>query len=298
MTDVSAVVGNFEGEQVLPEALASLAAQTQPPSETIVVDADSSDASIEVSKAHGAQVILSVNRGLGSLYNRGAEAAVAPYVLLLNNDVALEPNCVAKLAAALDDDASRFAADATQLGWDDGRMIHGRTTIRQGRLLREYVPGLHLDHAQRSETIIPVVAANGAAMLVRRDRLLELGGFDETFFMEWEDLDLCWRAWLRGWPTVYVPEAKLRHRVGAVTTQRMRPTRSRSSHHNLVRFALKCLPPRAAARVIGAELLRIPRYPTVVPPALAAVAAELPQIVRSRRKIKPTTELYERLLSL
>ena len=42
------------------------------------------------------------------------------------------------------------------------------------------------------------MSAHGAAMLVRRELLLELGGFDETFFMEWEDLDLCWRAWLRG----------------------------------------------------------------------------------------------------
>ena len=53
-------------------------------------------------------------------------------------------------------------------------------------------------------------------MLVRRERLLELGGFDETFFMDFEDLDLCWRAWLRGWASVYVPDAVVRHRVGAV----------------------------------------------------------------------------------
>jgi len=74
-----------------------------------------------------------------------------------------------------------------------------------------------------------------------------------------EDLDLCWRAWLRGWPSVYVPAARLRHRVGAVTTERMRARRSASSHHNLLRFALKCLPPTAAARVVVGELLRL-RY--------------------------------------
>ena len=56
-------------------------------------------------------------------------------------------------------------------------------------------------------------------MLVRRERLLELGGFDETFFMEFEDLDLCWRAWLRGHGSVYVPDAWLRHRVGGATTE-------------------------------------------------------------------------------
>ena len=60
--------------------------------------------------------------------------------------------------------------------------------------------------------------------------------------MEWEDLDLCWRAWARGWASVYVPEARLRHRVGAVTTASVSARRLASSHHNLVRFALKCLP--------------------------------------------------------
>ena len=65
---------------------------------------------------------------------------------------------------------------------------------------------------------MPTVTANGACMLVRASMLLELGGFDETFFMDFEDIDLCWRAWLRGWESVYVPDAWVRHRVGAVTT--------------------------------------------------------------------------------
>ena len=88
-------------------------------------------------------------------------------------------------------------------------MIHARTTLRRGRLLREYIPGLHLDHRRRRRQGDADVCANGAAMLVRRSLFLELGGFDETFFMEWEDLDLCWRAWLRGRPTVYVPDARV-----------------------------------------------------------------------------------------
>jgi len=297
VTNVAAVIGNFEGELLLPDVLESLAAQTHPPEETIVVDGASTDASAAVAERHGARVLRHRNGGLAYLYMRGAEAASAPYVLLLNNDVALERDCVALLAAALDADEQRFAADATQLAWDDGRLVHGRTTLRRGTLLREYVPGLHLDHTQPAGEIVPVPAANGAAMMVRRARLLELG-FDETFFLEWEDLDLCWRAWLRGWPTVYVPAARVRHRVGAVTTARIQPKRSRSSHHNLVRFALKCLPPRAAAKVVAAELARIPKYPTIVPPALAAAARELPEILRERRRAGPSAAVYDQLLAL
>jgi GT2 family glycosyltransferase len=133
-------------------------------------------------------------------------------------------------------------------------------------------------------------------MLVRRERMLELGGFDETFCMEWEDLDLCWRARLRGWPTVYVPAAVVRHRVGAVTTAAVLPRRAASSHHNLVRFALKCLPARAAARVVVGELLRLPRHPRPVAAGLVAVARELPEIVRLRRRPAPRAEVLARLL--
>jgi GT2 family glycosyltransferase len=298
VTEVSVVIGNFEGERVLPDALNSLAAQEHAPAETIVVDASSQDGSVEVATARGAHVLATANRGLGYLYNRGAESASSPYVLLLNNDVALEPACIELLACALDEDRMLFAADATQISWEGDQLVHGRTIVRRGALLREYVPGMHLDHTEVSEEIVPVVAANGAAMLVRRDRFLELGGFDETFFMEWEDLDLCWRAWLRGWPTVYVPGARLRHRVGAVTTKRTQPKRSRSSHHNLMRFALKCLPPAAAARVVTAELLRMPRHPAIVPAAFAAIARELPAIARDRRRIKPSGAVYDRLLQL
>ena len=67
--------------------------------------------------------------------------------------------------------------------------------------MREYLPGLHLDPVVPADRVAATVCANGAAMLVRRAQFAALGGFDETFFMEWEDLDLCWRAWARGWAT-------------------------------------------------------------------------------------------------
>ena len=119
----------------------------------------------------------------------------------------------------------------------------------------------------------PSVLANGAAMLVRRDRLLELGGFDESFFLEFEEIDLCWRAWLRGWETVHVADAVVRHHVGGATPPELRTRRLRSAHHNRVRFALKCLPPRAAARLLAGQAIATARHPLLGLPALARVAA-------------------------
>ena len=291
------MIGNYQGELLLPECVESLRAQSLVPAEILVVDGESRDRSVDVATALEAQVLRRENRGLGHLYNEGARAARAPLVLLLNNDVALEERCVERLAGAFAADEALFAADAQQLDWATGATIHARTSLSRGRLLREHLPGLHLDHVVPAEQTAPTVCANGACMLVRRERLLELGGFDETFFMEWEDLDLCWRAWLRAWPTVYVPEARVRHRVGAATSVGDARRRSASSHHNLVRFALKCLPPGAAARVVLGQLLRLPRHPRPLALGLARVVRELPEILRLRRHVRPSSAHLEWVLA-
>jgi GT2 family glycosyltransferase len=263
----------------------------------LVVDGASTDGSVALAAELGATVLEAPNRGLGFLYNLGARAADCDYVLLSNNDVSYEPDCLELLAAALDADARRFAADPTQLDWYDGHVIHARTSLGRGPLWREYLPGLRLDDAVPADWVVPTVSAHGAAMLVRRPLLLELGGFDETFFLEWEDLDLCWRAWARGWSSVYVPDARLRHRVGAATSDGARARRSASSHHNLLRFALKCLPAGAAGRVVAGELLRLPRHPRAIVPALLRVGAELREIRAARRELRPGRELLACMLA-
>ncbi len=295
--EIAVVVGNHQGERLLRDCLESVHAQTRAPSAVVVVDGGSTDRSVEVAGELGASVLRAENRGLGFLYNLGARMVEAEYVLLSNNDVAYEADCLAHLADALDAEPHRFAADPTQLGWDDGRVIHARTRLARGRLWHEFIPGLHLEDDVPAEGVVPTVSAHGAAMLVRRDKLLDLGCFDESFFMEWEDLDLCWRAWSRGWPSVYVPDARLRHRVGGVTTADVRARRSASSHHNLMRFALKCLPASALARVVAGELLRLPKHPRAIATAFAQLAREAPEIARSRRELQPRRELLAWMLA-
>ncbi len=291
MTNVSVVIGNFQGESVLPACLDSLSRQSVLPSEVIVADASSRDGSRAIAEGHGAHWIDLPNLGLGYLYNRGVEATSSEYVLLSNNDVAYDKRCIELLRQVLDGDRTLFAADPRQVSWDGDRLVHARTTLRRGSLFHELLPGLHLDLVAPSDGIVATVTANGAAMLVRRSSFLELGGFDETFFMDLEDLDLCWRAWLRGWGSVYVPDAWLRHRVGAVTTAGVLPRRRASSHHNLVRFAFKCLPAREALTVVVGELLRLPRHPAAIGRGLAQVTREAPQILAQRRSVQPTRSL-------
>jgi N-acetylglucosaminyl-diphospho-decaprenol L-rhamnosyltransferase len=298
VSDVTAVVGNYNGETVLADCLASFHVQTLEATTVIVVDGASTDASRSVAESFAATFIAEENLGLGRLYNRGVAEAATDFVFLANNDIALEPTCLERLVYALEANPSAFAADARQLDWSGERTIHARTTLARGALLREYLPGLHLDHNVPAEHLVPTVCANGAAMLVRRQMFQELGGFDETFFMEWEDLDLCWRAWARDWPSLYMPDATARHRVGAVTSSAVRPRRAASSHHNLMRFALKCLPRAAAARVVIGELLRLPRHPRSISSGFVTLVRERAEILGYRRANFPSSALFDSLLEL
>jgi N-acetylglucosaminyl-diphospho-decaprenol L-rhamnosyltransferase len=297
MTEVTLVIGNYEGEGFLDECVSSAREQSLAPREIIVVDGASGDASRERAAELGARVLHVENRGLAFLYNRGVDAATTDYVVLSNTDVVYEPHCFEELAAALDANPSAFAADARQLDWAGERTVHARTTLRRGRLFHEWFPGLHLDHVVPSDETSTTVVAHGAVLLVRRKLFLEVGGFDETFFLDFEDVDLCWRAWSRGWASLHVPAATVRHYVGGVTTQAVLPRRLASSHHNILRFALKCLPGRAAATVVLGELLRTPAHPRALVPAFAAVLRELREILRLRRQIAPRRELLDWLLA-
>lgn len=297
MPDVTVVIGNHQGEAVLTDCLESLRTQTLQPAETIVVDGGSTDRSEEVARAYGARWLPCENIGLGHLYNRGAEAADTEMVLMANNDVAFDERCLELLREPLLDDETLFAADARQMDWSGQRLVHARATLRRGSIFRELLPGFRLDLTSPAETSMPTVTANGGCMLVRRRMHLELDGFDETFFMDFEDIDLCWRAWLRGWGSVYVPEAVVRHRVGAVTTSAVLPRRLASSHHNLTRFALKCLPAREATVILFAELLRLPRHFRPISNGLAQVVHEIPEIVRLRSSIRPRRALLDWFLA-
>jgi N-acetylglucosaminyl-diphospho-decaprenol L-rhamnosyltransferase len=296
--DVAVVVANYAGEDVLDDCLRSVLRQTHAPAEVMVVDAGPSEHGRRIAQTNGATVLVRPNRGLGYLYNEGARAARSELVLLLNNDVALEPRCLELLVDEIAASPRRFAADPRQVSWDGSALIHGRATLRRGPLLRQPLPGFRLDLQGHAVTPVPTVSANGGAMLAHRERLLALGGFDETMFLDFEDIDLCWRAWSRGWSSVHVPEATVRHRVGTATRESgLLRRRVRDSHHNLVRFALKCFPAEDAARVVLGELLRLPRHPSLVAPALVRVALELPEILRARQAVRPSRSLSRWMLA-
>lgn len=129
--------------------------------------------------------------------NRGAAAADADATLVLNNDVLLDPRALTSLLAHLA--APRVGIVGARLVFPDGTIQHRGVALGPDG---PFHPdrGVPSDSVRRSTRTVQAVT--GAAMLVRREVLADLGGFDEAYPFGLEDVDLCLHARRRGWVVV------------------------------------------------------------------------------------------------
>lgn len=161
------------------------------------------------------RIELATNEGTTGSINRAVAATGSPYVLLLNNDVELEPDYIEKLTAALEADA--------KLGFVTGRLL--RATERThldgaGDAMLMAGAGFRLGHLDRDvgqfDRAMPVLSGCGAAVLYRREAFVASGGLDPDFFAYVDDLDLALRVQLLGYTGLYLPSAVAYH-IGSAT---------------------------------------------------------------------------------
>jgi GT2 family glycosyltransferase len=240
---VSAIVANWNGEQDLRACLPSLRRQTYSNLEIFVVDGGSVDASEVVARNWHAQwVPLNENRGLAAALNEGARVASGEFLLFLNNDMRFAVDFVEELAAALRERPEAFGADAHQYDWEGSESVHACSTFRKTRWPKGEVPGWELAQCAANE-VTECVMGSAANLMVRRSLFDELRGWDERYPVGWEDIDLSWRAWLRGWQLVYVPKAICWHRVGGSTeSSEGARARLKGTLQGRLLFATKLLP--------------------------------------------------------
>jgi GT2 family glycosyltransferase len=229
----AAVLVNYNAGTELERALRSIADDFSGHAwEAVVVDNASVDDSWAAITAFGPRVRLirnTDNVGFARGVNQGLATTSAPYVLVMNPDCRLVAGAAATLRAALDADTACAIVGPRILN-PDGSMqgsargdpdmltgLFGRT-----QLLRRFLPFLAasrrnvvVDDAVRSgQSSVVVDWVSGACMLARRDALVSVKGFDERYFLYWEDADLCRRLRSRGHHIRFVPGATAIHRVG------------------------------------------------------------------------------------
>jgi GT2 family glycosyltransferase len=240
--ELAALIVNFNAGDELGRALRSIADEMKGRDwEAVVVDNASVDGSAAVVLQFAPQARLisnSANVGFGRGINQGLAASVAPLVLIINPDCRLEPGALGGLRAALDRHPSCAIAGPRILDPDgavqgsargDPDMFTG--LFGRASLLRRLLPGLAVSRrnvvtdlpdapSPKPGALSPEPEArvvdwvSGACMLARRDALASVDGFDERYFLYWEDADLCRRLRARGHEIRHVPGAVAVHRVG------------------------------------------------------------------------------------
>jgi hypothetical protein len=226
---LSIVIICWNDFKVIQDCLKSIYAQTAPLDfEVIVSDNGSTDASIAFIKEHFPQVRVienGANLGYAKGNNAGIRAARGEYVLILNPDTILHPRSLEKLVACADQhlEAGAFGCRVLNPDGSDQGPARPLPSVRaylisalylrsMGRFFESFASDKYLDWDGRSEREIGF--QSGCCVMLRRDLLNQLNGFDERFFYHFEEADLCFRVWKAGRPILFCPDAEITHLGG------------------------------------------------------------------------------------
>jgi len=247
--DLSIIIVNWKVKKLLNRCLNSIfSCLTGQDFEVIVVDNASGDGSEEMVKENFPQVKLIVNKsnlGFAKGCNQGIRIARGRYLFLLNPDTQLTNNIQEKIIGFMESHPE-VGVGGCYLYYPDGR---GQTsfykftslTNHSGRafLLYSFLPKNSLtapffsDFLRDNQSIDRVT---GGAMVVRRQAFEEVGLFDESYFLYYEDEDLCYRMRQGGWKIASIPETKVIHHHNKSGEKNIRSTIFSSYRSQLLFF--------------------------------------------------------------
>ncbi|MHC4198396.1 MAG: glycosyltransferase family 2 protein [Planctomycetota bacterium] len=208
---ISIVIPNFNGAGLLRENLPLVldAARREGAVEVIVVDDASADGSVDVLEREFPSVRairLERNVGFGRACMAGARAAGGEIMVLLNTDVSVTPGFLAPLLEDLEREGTFAVSAVDTLSGSPEAPVEVRCPgFRKGYIRFDTRP-------PAGDPPFETLFAPAGYAAYRRDLFLELGGFDplyEPFY--WEDVDVCFRAWKRGWRSLVEPRSLVRH---------------------------------------------------------------------------------------
>ena len=222
------LVVNYHVYEDLDRALSSMEPFLRAGDEVVVVDQESDAARIDaVRRRHPRATFVPTDRNIGFAagVNLAARASTSPCLLLLNPDSVMDEPVMERLEQYLLDHPRAGIVGPRVLNEDgtvqaSARRFPGFSTLFAGRstwLTRRF-PGNWLSAwnlpAQEADAAVAVDWLAGSCLMMRRSVFDALHGFDESFFLYWEDADFCRRAAAHGWDRIYLPTASVRHRGG------------------------------------------------------------------------------------
>lgn len=228
--DLSIIIVNWNTRELLAQCLSSVYAYPPISSfEVWVVDNASKDNSIEMIKGRFPQVRLIENQanvGFARANNQAIRESTGKYVLLLNPDTEVRSGALDALVRFMGEQFQAGAAGALLLNPDESlqtscypaptlsrelwRLFHLDVLIPYGRY---HMAGWDINQPREVDVV------QGAALILRRTALDQIGLMDDTYFMYSEEVDLCYRLQKSGWSLFWIPQSKVVHYGGQSTQQ-------------------------------------------------------------------------------
>lgn len=247
---IAVVILNWNGEALLRQYLPTVIDYTpQALGEVIVADNGSTDASIDYCKSIGVRVLdLGHNFGFAEGYNRAIALLDHPYILLLNSDIRVTEGWLSPLYDFIETHPDTVAVQPKirsertpetyeYAGAQGGYMDVLGYPFCRGRIFSD----VETDKGQYGDEPSEVFWATGAAMLVRREAYLGVGGLEPTFFAHQEEIDLCWRWRSLGHDLYVVPTSVVYH-VGGASLSAENPRKTYLNFRNNLRMLYRNLP--------------------------------------------------------
>lgn len=262
-TSVSIIIVTWNGKALLEECLPSVVASDYENLEIVLADNASTDDTVSWTQKHYPSVKIvqhPENWAFCKGNNRAIPHTSGDYILLLNNDVEVTPGWLKPLVAVLDANPKVAAVQPKLLQYiERNRFEYAGAAggfidaygypFTRGRVFFT----LEDDEGQYNDAS-EIFWATGAAILIRRSALEEVGNLDESFFMHMEEIDLCWRFKRAGYSIHVVPESVVYH-IGGASLPQGNARKTYYNFRNNLLMLYKNLPPKSWRRVFAARVM-------------------------------------------
>ena len=210
---VSIIIINYNGFDYVEKCFKSIMENNYKEFEIILVDNNSTDNSVAFVKETFPDIKiikLDSNYGYAKPNNIGAREAKGDLLFFLNNDTAIHQDSITELVKVIEN--PEIGICQSLLLKPDGAIDSSGDYFT--------INGIAYSSRKKINTIKQILSARGASMMIKKKIFWELGGFDNEFFISFEDVDLGWRTWLLGYKVVVVPNSIVYH-LGGQTVKKV-----------------------------------------------------------------------------
>ena len=245
MAKSTIVIPNYNGIKYIEACLDSIFAGTQTDIEVIVIDNASTDGSLEIIKEKFPQIKIienTINTGFCKAVNQGILASTTPYVILLNNDTVVDLAFVHELEKVMDNDKTLFSASAKLISLYEKDKIDDAGDFYCA-LGWAFARGKN-KNSQLYDKDCDIFASCAGAAIYRRELLNEdkVGLFDENHFAYLEDIDIGYRARIKGYRNHFASKAIVYHAGSATTGSRYNSFKIKLASKNSIYLIYKNMP--------------------------------------------------------